>query len=120
LFIQNDRLKLLIRQGPTTSNEKLVFPSEWTWKLAQINDDQWHSYKIFVNYPDRVKNSVCQSIVFVLFSSFNNKIDLYVDNQLMLPADVDLRIIDDHALSTIDGTGDTIFALGACWHGKID
>lgn len=54
LLIQEDRLKLLIRKGPVSSIDKTIYPSEWTWKLSQISDDQWHSYKIFVNYPDRV------------------------------------------------------------------
>jgi len=54
LFLQNGFLKLLIRKGPLNSNEQDLYASEWKWKVAQINDDQWHSYKLFVNYPNKV------------------------------------------------------------------
>lgn len=57
LFIQNGYLKLTIRQGPTASNDKSNYTSVWMWQALQINDDQWHSYKIFVNYPEKVKDS---------------------------------------------------------------
>lgn len=55
LFIQNNYLKLLIRKGPILlSNDESFYASEWIWKIEQINDDQWHSYKLFINYPDKV------------------------------------------------------------------
>ncbi len=28
------------------------------------------------------------------------------------------KVIEYSALPTIEGTEDTVFALGACWHGK--
>ncbi len=55
LFIQNGYLKLLIRKSPISSNDKNMYASEWMWKVPQVNDDQWHSYKLFVNYPNKVK-----------------------------------------------------------------
>jgi hypothetical protein len=54
LLIRGEYLKLVIRKGPVSSNDKNIYASEWTWKLSQINDDQWHSYKLFVNYPNKV------------------------------------------------------------------
>jgi hypothetical protein len=54
LLIQGDYLKLVIRKGPLSSNDKNVYASEWMWKISQLNDDQWHSYKLFVNYPNKV------------------------------------------------------------------
>ncbi|CAF0892158.1 unnamed protein product [Rotaria sp. Silwood1] len=98
LFIQDDYLKLLIRKGPISINDKNVYKSEWTWKLSQINDNQWHSYKLFVNYP--------------------NQIDLYVDDELFVVTNDNFKIIEDFALSTIEGTQDTMFVVGACWHGR--
>ena len=46
------------------------------------------------------------------------KIDLYVDDKLIVPSDVDLQIVEDHPLATIEGTEGTVLALGACWHGE--
>ncbi len=54
LLIHNDYLKLLIRKGSVSSNDQNVYASEWMWKVSEINDDQWHSYKLFVNYPNQV------------------------------------------------------------------
>lgn len=54
LFIQNGHLKLLIRQDPMPSNDNVNYASEWMWKVPEINDDQWHSYKIIVDYPNKV------------------------------------------------------------------
>lgn len=99
LFVHNDQLKLLIRKGPIESSEKTRYASEWTWTLPQINDDQWHSYKFFINYPDRI--------------------DLYVDDQLFSSSDSNHQIIEDHALATIEGTGNLVVAVGACWHGRV-
>jgi hypothetical protein len=28
--------------------------------------------------------------------------------------------VEDFALSIIEGTEDTVFAVGACWHGKLN
>jgi len=98
LFLQNGFLKLLIRKGPLNSNEQDLYASEWKWKVAQINDDQWHSYKLFVNYP--------------------NKIDLYIDDQLFVTDDDNFELIEDYPLTIINGTEETTFALGACWHGR--
>ena len=56
LFIQNNHLKLLIRKGPISDdNNKNIDPSEWIWNLSKINNNQWHSYKLFVNYPNKVQ-----------------------------------------------------------------
>lgn len=57
LLIQDGYLKLLIRKGPLSTNDKHVYSSEWMWKLPHIKDNQWHSYKLFVNYPTNVKYS---------------------------------------------------------------
>jgi hypothetical protein len=46
------------------------------------------------------------------------QIDLYIDEKLIVPTDDNSRTIPDYALSVIEGTENTIFALGACWHGK--
>lgn len=54
LFIQNDHLKLLIRKGPVSSNFNAMYASEWMWKLSEINDNRWHSYKFVVDYPNKV------------------------------------------------------------------
>jgi hypothetical protein len=54
LLIQNNRLKLVIRQAQLSSNDKSMYASEWIWKLSQINDDQWHLYKLIINYPNQV------------------------------------------------------------------
>lgn len=56
LFVQNGYLKLLIRQSPMSNNVDAMYASEWMWKLPQINDDQWHSYKLVVDYPNRVRD----------------------------------------------------------------
>ncbi|CAF1018548.1 unnamed protein product [Adineta steineri] len=98
LLIQDSQLKLLIRKGPLSSNDKNVYTSEWVWNLVQINDNQWHSYKLFVNYP--------------------NKIDLYIDDQLFIATNDNFHTVEDFALPTIDGTEGTVFAVGACWHGR--
>ncbi|UJR21434.1 hypothetical protein I4U23_024520 [Adineta vaga] len=98
LFIHDGHLKLLIRKGPVSSSDKNVYSSEWIWQLSQLKDGQWHSYKLFVDYP--------------------NKIDLYVDNQLFVPNDDNYRVVDDFALPIIEETGDTVFSVGACWHGR--
>ncbi|CAF1250602.1 unnamed protein product [Rotaria sordida] len=98
LFIQNNYIKLLLRKGPLSLNFNTTYESEWMWKIAQINDNQWHSYKFIVNYP--------------------NKIDLYIDENLIVPTNDNFRIIKDIPLSIIKGTDDTIFALGACWHAR--
>ena len=122
LLIHNDQMKLLIRKGPLSSNDKTRYASEWTWTLPQINDDQWHSYKFFINYPERV------NLFFFFFVSMNLnfldvffffKIDLYVDDQLIQISDSNHQIIEDHALATIEGTGNLVFAVGACWHGEL-
>jgi hypothetical protein len=97
LFIQNGYLKLLLRKTPISSNEKGTYASEWMWKVPQINDDQWHSYKLVVNYP---------------------KIDLYIDDQLIATNDDNFKVIENSALSFIEETKGTVFTLGACWHGK--
>jgi hypothetical protein len=57
LLVHNGYLKLLIRKGPLSSNDKTVYASEWIWQLSQLNDNQWHSYKLFVNYPEKVECS---------------------------------------------------------------
>lgn len=125
LLIHNDQLKLLIRKGPLSSNDKTHYASEWTWTLAQINDDQWHSYKIFINYPERVNQFffffVSMNLNFLDFSLFFFvfKIDLYVDDQLIQISDSNHQIIEDHALAIIEGTGNLVFAVGACWHGEL-
>jgi hypothetical protein len=98
LFIQNNYLKLLIRKGPLSSNAKTIYASEWIWQISQINDNQWHSYEFIVNYP--------------------NKIDLYIDEQLIETDDDNFRVIQDYPLTVIQGTEDTIFTLGACWHAR--
>ncbi len=54
LFIQNNYLKLLIRKGPLSSNDQTKYSSEWMWNIPQINDNQWHSYKLIINYPNKV------------------------------------------------------------------
>ncbi|CAF3271573.1 unnamed protein product [Rotaria socialis] len=98
LFIQDGNLKLLIRAGPLSTNDKILHASEWLWKLSEINDNQWHSYKLFVNYPINT--------------------DLYIDDQLFVPTEENFRIVEDFALPIIEGTGETIFAVGACWHAR--
>ncbi|CAF3887254.1 unnamed protein product [Rotaria sordida] len=98
LFIQDGYLKLLIRKGPLSINDKNVYKSEWMWKLTQINDDQWHSYKLFINYP--------------------NQIDLYIDDKLFTITNDNFKVIEDFALPVINGTEDTIFTVGACWHAR--
>ncbi len=54
LFIQNNYIKLLIRKGPLSTIGKTMYSTEWMWKVSQINDNQWHSYKFMINYPDKV------------------------------------------------------------------
>lgn len=98
LFIQNNQLKLLIRKGPVDTNEKTSYASEWIWKLAEITDDQWHLYRFVVNYPEQI--------------------DLYVDGKLIVTNKENFQVIQDHALKVIDGTEDTIFVVGACWHAR--
>ncbi|CAF1423677.1 unnamed protein product [Rotaria magnacalcarata] len=98
LFIQNDYLKLLLRKGPVSSDLNAMHTAEWMWKLSQINDNKWHSYKFIVDYP--------------------NKIDLYIDEQLIVATKENFRAVEDHPLSIIEGTNDTIFTLGACWHAR--
>ena len=117
LFVQNNQLKLLLRKGPLTTNDKTAYESEWIWKLAQINDDQWHSYKFVVSYPKKVSYSPHRASWYS-FISCPRQIDLYVDDKLFVPISENFQVINDHALAVIDGTEDTIFALGACWHGK--
>ena len=114
LFIQNGYLKLLIRKGPISSNDKITYASEWMWKVPQVNDDQWHSYKVFVNYPHKVRPISSPRE----FSSRLLKIDLYIDEQLIVANDENFKIIDDYALPTIVDTQGTVLTLGACWHGK--
>jgi hypothetical protein len=46
------------------------------------------------------------------------KIDLYIDDQLFVIDSENFKVIKDFALPIIEGTEDTVFALGACWHGK--
>ncbi|CAF0826469.1 unnamed protein product [Adineta ricciae] len=98
LFIQNNYLKLLIRKEPLSGKTSTKYPSEWIWKVPEINDNQWHSYKLFVHYPE--------------------KVDLYIDDRLVVPTKDSFRIVEDIPLSEIPGTQDTIFALGACWHAR--
>ncbi|CAF0754565.1 unnamed protein product [Adineta steineri] len=98
LFIQNNYLKLLLRKGPLSSNGQTKYPSEWMWKIPEINDNQWHSYKFIVNYP--------------------TKVDLYVDERLVVPTSENFRVIEDSPLTVIPGTEETIFALGGCWHAR--
>ena len=43
---------------------------------------------------------------------------MYVDNQLFVAGDDNYRVVHDFALAIIEGTGDTVFSVGACWHGK--
>ena len=54
-------MKLLLRKGPLATNDKILYESEWSWKAAQINDDQWHSYKLVVSYPKKVSGSPRQA-----------------------------------------------------------
>ncbi|CAF4307243.1 unnamed protein product, partial [Adineta steineri] len=98
LFIQNNYLKLLLRKGPLSSNGQTKYPSEWMWKISEINDNQWHSYKFIVNYP--------------------TKVDLYVDERLVVPTSENFRVIEDSPLTVVPGTEETIFALGGCWHAR--
>lgn len=46
------------------------------------------------------------------------QVDLYVDNRLISPTASDSEIVEDFALTSIDGTDGTVFTVGACWHGK--
>lgn len=57
LFIQNNYLKLLIRKGPLATSSPTKYASEWMWKVAEINDNRWHSYKVVVNYPEKVRTT---------------------------------------------------------------
>jgi hypothetical protein len=98
LFIQDNYIKLAIRKGPLMTNEKTMYTSEWMWRVSQINDNQWHSYQFDVHYPD--------------------KIDLYIDGQLIVLTDDNFRVVKEYPLTVIQGTEDTIFALGACWHAR--
>jgi hypothetical protein len=81
-----------------TPNDNIEYGSEWIWQLTQINDGQWHSYKIVVHYPE--------------------KVELFVDEQLIIPNDNNFQLIKDFPLAEIDGTEGTVFTMGACWHGK--
>jgi hypothetical protein len=45
---------------------------------------------------------------------------LYIDDQLFVANDDNFQVVEDFALPIIEGTGDTTFALGACWHGKLN
>ncbi|CAF2965080.1 unnamed protein product [Rotaria sp. Silwood2] len=98
LFIQNNYIKLLLRKGPLSSNLNTAYASEWMWKISQINDNQWHSYKFIVNYPE--------------------KIDLYIDGNLFVTTKDNFRVIKEIPLTVIEGTDNTMFALGACWHAR--
>jgi hypothetical protein len=125
LLIQNNELKLLIRKGPLATDEKVLFESEWIWKLAEINDDQWHSYKFLVNYPTKVRLSLVYNLHISSFLSFFlsflfslSQIDLYIDEKLVITSEENFQIVKDHPLTVIPGTDDTLLALGACWHGK--
>ena len=94
-----------------------MYASEWTWKVPQVNDDQWHSYKLFVNYPDKVRKkqiNFYKNIHFVVLF----KIDLYIDDQFIATNNENFRIVEDFPLAMIEDTKGTVFALGACWHGK--
>jgi len=115
LFIQNNYLKLLIRKGPLSSNDKTLYATEWSWKVSQINDNQWHSYELIVNYPKQV--NFLFYLNFIQFYIF--KIDLYIDKQLIVTNNDNFKVINDQPLTVIQGTEDTMFTLGACWHGKI-
>lgn len=82
LFIQNGYLKLLIRQGPLSSNDNAVFASEWMWKVEEINDDQWHSYKIFVDSSNKVDERIfsCYSLFKQLFVILARLISISMGN----------------------------------------
>jgi len=64
LFIHNGYLKLLIRKGPLSSSDKTVYASEWSWKIPQINDNQWHSYEFIVDYPNKVNRIPLRTFLF--------------------------------------------------------
>lgn len=55
-----------------------------------------------------------------MFLNFNLlfKVDLYIDENLFVPTQDSFRVVQDVALTVIEGTEDTVFTLGACWHGK--
>jgi hypothetical protein len=119
LFIQNNYLKLLIRKGPLSTNAPTKYASEWMWKISEINDNQWHAYKFIANYPEKVRSGLFDESFGHSFS-FCLKIDLYVDGRLVVPTKDNFRIVEDTPLREIPGTEETTFALGACWHGKIE
>jgi hypothetical protein len=48
------------------------------------------------------------------------QIDLYIDDQLIATNDDNFQVTNDHPLAVIEETKDTIFTLGACWHGKTN
>ncbi len=48
------------------------------------------------------------------------KVDLYIDDQLFVPTKDTFQVVEDFALPIIEGTDDTVFAIGACWHGKLN
>ena len=54
LFIHNGDLRLLIRKGPIAFHDNTTYASEWAWKAPQISDDQWHTYELIVDYPNKV------------------------------------------------------------------
>lgn len=66
LFIQNNQLKLLVRKGPLATNEKEIYESEWVWRVPQINDNEWHSYRIVAHYPTKVQQ--IRSVITTIFS----------------------------------------------------
>ncbi len=88
------------------------------WNIPEINDNQWHSYKLIINYPNKVCYFIDKKNTFLYF--LLSKIDLYIDERLIIPTSDNFRVIEDVPLGVIAGTNDTIVALGACWHGKIN
>lgn len=118
LFVQKGELRLLIRKGPISSNDKTKYPSEWMWKAPQISDSQWHSYEIIVNYPSKVTAVAPKNAPFS-DGLLSFQVELYIDEQLFTTNKDNFRVTTDYPLSVIPGTEETSFTLGACWHGKI-
>ncbi|CAF2577588.1 unnamed protein product [Rotaria sp. Silwood2] len=58
------------------------------------------------------------SIIECQFDPYESRIDLYIDDELFIATNDNFKVIEDFPLSIIEGTQDTTFVVGACWHAR--
>uniref|UniRef100_A0A1I7YT23 Calsyntenin-1 n=1 Tax=Steinernema glaseri TaxID=37863 RepID=A0A1I7YT23_9BILA len=95
VYLRHCKLEMLLRREAESTAEFRA--AEWRWNLAEVCDNQWHTYVISFAHLDEVH--------------------LYVDGRRIEENDRNPEILDDWPLHKTSKTK-TRLVVGACWHGR--